>query len=45
MICSQCDECYEDDDYMYCSKYKKYVNTYVSCNINKKIEKERIEND
>lgn len=33
MICSQCDECYEDDDYMYCSKYSEYVNSYSNCEV------------
>ena len=31
MNCTQCDEFYEDDDYMYCSKHKEYVNTYSKC--------------
>lgn len=35
MDCSKCGYCYDDDDYLYCSKYSKYVNSYSQCSENK----------
>lgn len=31
MDCSRCNECYIEEDYMYCSKYRKYVYTHSQC--------------